>query len=296
MADQGSCVVMVTNRAHLQRCLTTVWQLRWFGRYRGEIIMIVGNDLEADIPKIARSGLRVTPRHFPDIDRTETLSELEGAMHTSEVVFTKPFQFQKVYVFDVYFKQWSRILYLDTKMRVLNPISKVLDLDCSNSLVAHSDSFPDFTRTFESQFNVKDFPELAEEADLIAPLGEDYFQTGMMLFDSKIIAEDTVEDILKLARKFINSNTNEQAIINLWAKSRKLWKKLPTSPVDGKLLYDYWPRESRSLGDYVLLKRVRRVPDRGLRRLSNLLFHLYWRVFSWTLRRDRSIKAMIWDR
>ena len=248
-------------------------------------MVIVGDDLRTAIPAIAHSGLAVTPQFFPELDRSEALARAKEAPHTSEVVFTKPFQFHKVHLFDAFFKQWRKVLYVDTKMRVFNPIRPLLELDCENSLIAHSDAFPDYTRTLDSQFNTKDFPDLTKEIDALVPLKSDYFQTGMILYDTTIISDATVHEIVDLARKFINSNSNEQAIINLWAQARKLWKKLPTSSVEGKLLYDYWEREPFSAGDYLLLKYPRVMPTSLKRKLAGWGFSVYWRFFTRQLSR-----------
>ena len=243
-------------------------------------MVIVGDDLRTAMPAISRSGLGVTPQYFPELDRSEALARAKEAPHTSEVVFTKPFQFHKVHLFDAFFKQWRKVLYVDTKMRVFNPIRPLLELDCENSLIAHSDAFPDYTRKLESQFNTKDFPDLTKEIDALVPLESDYFQTGMILYDTTIISDTTVHEIVDLAHKFINSNSNEQAIINLWAQARMLWKRLPTSPAEGKLLYDYWEREPFSAEDYVLLKYPRTIPKSFSRRLANRGFSAYWRKFA----------------
>ena len=285
MRVRDTCVVLVTNRSHLERCFLTVWQLRWFGQYRGDIVVIVGDDLRTAMPAIARSGLGVTPQYFPELDRSEALARAMEAPNTSEVVFTKPFQFHKVHLFDAFFKQWRKVLYIDTKMRVFNPIKPLLELDCENSLIAHSDAFPDYTRTLESQFNTKDFPDLAKEIDALVQLESDYFQTGMILYDTSIISDTTVDEIVDLAHRFINSNSNEQAIINLWAQARKLLKKLPTSPAEGKLLYDYWEREPFSAEDYLLLKYPRVIPTNQKRMLAAWGFSVYWRILTRRLSR-----------
>ena len=272
-------MALVTNRSHLQRCFLTIWQLRWFGKYRGDIVIVVGEDLKVACPAIARSSLKVMPIYFPELDRSEAIKRLKNAPNTSDVVFNKPFQFHKVHIFDTFFTQWKKVLYVDTKMRVFNPIHPLLDLDCRNSLIAHSDAYPKYTRSLRSQFNHEDFVELTEEANQLVPLDSDYFQTGMMLFDTGIISETTVHEISELSRKFINSNSNEQAIINLWAQSRNLWKKLPTSPSEGKLFYDYWERAPHTPQHYLLLKYPQKASGGLVRKIVNELFNIYWSVF-----------------
>ena len=40
-----------------------------------------------------------------------------------------------------------------------------------------------------------------------------YFQTGLMYFDTSIIYKDMIDDILKIAKEFPISITNEQGIL-----------------------------------------------------------------------------------
>lgn len=285
-ANNDICVVLVTNELHLQRCFLTVWQLRLFGKYMGDIVIIVGDDLKSLIPTISSSILKVKPKYFPELDRSQALKQLRNASGTSEVVLNKPFQFHKIHVFSTFFKQWRKILYLDTKMRVFNPIGPILNLDCENSLVAHSDGYPEFNRTFSSQFNTIEFPELSRRVNRLVSLSNDYFQTGMMLFDTSIISEKTVEELQRMSEIYVNSNTNEQGIINIWAQSRKIWRRLPTLPLSGKLIYDFHEREPHRPQDYLLLKYPRNLKEGLGRKILNKLFRFYWRIFALRLRKE----------
>lgn len=46
----------------------------------------------------------------------------------------------------------------------------LLEMDCSNSLVAHSDAYPEFRRTLGEQFNFADFPEIQPRISEVADL------------------------------------------------------------------------------------------------------------------------------
>jgi hypothetical protein len=276
-AKSETCVALVTNRSHFQRCLLTIWQLRWFGKYRGDVVVVVGDDLRYAIPSIQKLTIGVIPVYFPDIDREEALTRLKKAENTSHVVFTKPFQFHKIYCFSTFFKNWKKVLYMDTKMRVFHPIQPLLELDCSNSVIAHSDAFPEYSRSLGSQFNLSDFPEMGAKIEALAPLTADYFQTGMMLYDTALIDEGTVDELIELSQEFFNANSNEQAIMNLWAERHNLWKKLPTEPVESRLLYDYWERDPHTPDDYILLKYPKAKKEDLWRRSINAIFKIYWR-------------------
>ena len=240
-------------------------------------MVVVGDDLRYAIPAIKKLAIGISPVYFPDINREEVLARLEKTKHSSDVVFNKPFQFHKIYCFSTFFKSWNKVLYMDTKMRVFHPIQPILDLDCSHSVIAHSDAFPEYSRTIGSQFNLSDFPEMGAKIATLVPLTADYFQTGMLLYDTAVIDEGTVDELINLSQEFFNANSNEQAIMNLWAQRHNLWRKLPTEPVKSRLLYDYWEREPHTPDDYILLKYPKAKKSGLSRRSVNFIFKIYWR-------------------
>ena len=281
------CVALVTNRKYLRRCLLTVWQLRFFGKYRGEVVVIVGSDLVRRIPVLEKLFLRISPVYFPELDLATVQSRLQGAQGLGGTELTKTFQYHKFHVFSEYFTRWDKVLYLDSGMTVLKPIDHFWSLDVKGSLIAHSDAFPNLEWKLRDQFNWVDFPELEPEMADMVNLSADYFQTTMMLFDTSIISPTTVEELVEFTQRFPNSRTNDQGIVNLWALPKGLWKPLPTNRVNGSLLYDFSERDRLSEKDYVLIKYPKKKNLRG-HGLSNLMFRRYWRWVTWRMDRDLS--------
>ncbi len=268
-------VALVTNRKYLRRCLHTVWQLRRFGDYDGDVVVIVGSDLKHQVPTLEKLSLRITPVFFPEIDRSEAVGRLEDAEGLSGTELTKSFQYQKFHVFDEYFREWDKLLYLDSGMQVFAPIDPLWEMDTTGKITAHSDAFPTFEWKLYDQFNWVDFPELKPDMEELISLDRDYFQTTMMLFDTAVITPDTVAELTTLSMRFPHSRTNDQGIVNLWALQRNLWQPLPTEPVSGRLLYEFAERDGYTFTDYVLLKYPRQRKMRG-REFSSWLFGRYW--------------------
>ena len=265
----------MSNRAYLDKALLTVWQLRLFGRYRGDVVLVVGDDLKGAIRPLEKSLLRITPIHFPDIERSSEDALLRGAKSTLGAQSGKTFQFHKFFCFSPFFKKWNNILYIDAKMRIYAPISPILRLNCSDSIVAHSDSYPDFQRTLRDQFNFLDFPELELGLEREANLDADFFQTTMMYFDSSIIEEGSVEELVTLSRRFPNSRTNDQGIINIWSQGKNLWTRLPTARPGGGFFYDFHERAGREASDYIMLKYPKYPQKTAARSISNYAFSLF---------------------
>lgn len=276
-----SCVVLVTNHRYLRRCLHTVWQLRTWGQYSGDITILIGDDLAEKSDRMESSFLRFRVTHFADLPMDDHLAQLSGRRGLGGMEKKKLFQYHKFHLFAPAFKGYGKILYVDAGMRVMHPILKILALDCENKIIAHSDAFPDFRTTLESQFNFLDFPKTEGKLRKLVPGESDYFQTSMMLFDPTIVGEHTVDQLEKLRQEFPNSKTNDQGIINLWALANELWTPLPTQPEEdsGLHFYDFFERGDRSPRDYIMLKYPRK-PLRKRDQLSDALFSLYWKIFS----------------
>ena len=67
-----------------------------------------------------------------------------------------------------------------------------------------------------------------------------YFQTGIMFYDTSIIKEETKEEIINLVEKYPISTTNEQGIMNLYfIYIENFYEDLPVRTNDG-LVYYYW--------------------------------------------------------
>ena len=88
-------------------------------------MVVVGEDLRYAIPAIEKLDTGIIPVYFPDIDLEEALARLRKAENTAHVVFTKPFQFHKIYGFSTFFKSWKNALYVDRKMRVSHFITLI---------------------------------------------------------------------------------------------------------------------------------------------------------------------------
>ena len=67
-----------------------------------------------------------------------------------------------------------------------------------------------------------------------------YFQTGILFFDTILIKINTKKEIINLANKFPISLTNEQGIMNLYFKFIYDYHDELPYDIDGKISYFYW--------------------------------------------------------
>jgi len=134
------------------------------------------------------------------------------------------------------------------------PIEKIINLDCTNKIIAHSDAYPTYEWKLKIQFDDKQFPELYKELISNYDMEIDYFQSGILLYDTNIIDDNTKKDILDLSNKYINSRTNEQGIMNLYFNCiKKIWQPVRIKDND-TYYYDYWERDNLKYTNYIMLK------------------------------------------
>ena len=88
------------------------------------------------------------------------------------------------------------------------------------------------------------YQNLSDKFDLNT---SNYFQTGVMYFDTSIIFNDTKRKILELVERFPISTTNEQGILNIYFKYlENKYIELETE-VGDYLTYYYWLIENKKI-------------------------------------------------
>ena len=127
----------------------------------------------------------------------------------------------KYHIFEKYFKSWDKILYLDCDTMIFDKLNILFDLlNENNNLFVdfEGNSIEKFFTMWSpiNQSNQNDYNLLAQETD-IKKYG---FNTGILLYNSSIIKEDTVKKLYNLHEKYKKINKHvekgtDQPIINL---------------------------------------------------------------------------------
>ncbi len=143
--------------------------------------------------------------------------------------------FRKFYVFDEYFKQWDKVLYLDCDVVVqddLENIFKLLEIDDTKIWMDTEDS----TTMLSFWRDTKQ----GEHKHLYDAMREKYphvdnqtFNTCLMLFNPKYIPNGTPQKLIEIQEEFREVNNpdewgTDQQILNLlfWHQGRKIADKL----------------------------------------------------------------------
>ena len=263
------CVVLVSNDTYFQKAIQTISQLRTVGNYYQTIVLVTDenslnilekqSDFQAYLTQYS-----ITIKTFENIDLTYILEKIRqetfNESNRGQRELTKTFQWHKIHVFDTYFKQWKNIFYLDAGMSIYNPIDPFWEILQENEgvLLAHSDTYPEKNTNYGGQFKTKSYPEIFQQLKEEIDLSGDHFQSGILLFHSEIIHDNTKNDIINYSNKYPISRTNEQAIMNVYFNGiHKMWKPMPTF-WKKTYTYDFMNRDNLQLNEYIITRYDRR--------------------------------------
>jgi len=210
------------------------------GKFKGDVIIITSLLSPTFLISIIRKNKNVQVLRFKKIRFSKQAENILSNLNTNPNRHnTKRFQWQKLNVFHTALKKWVFIFYLDINMIIHHDINLILNKLPINKIYARCDGYPDYKRILESQFekNNEKFKELSQNFDLSI---NNYFQTGVLYFDTSIIKKNTLRDLIELVNKFPISITNEQGILNLYfIFIKNIYQELPVK-VEGGITYQYW--------------------------------------------------------
>ena len=246
------CVGFMVNKPYFEKFIDTCYQLVNNGKYKGDICLLIGDDLKDDslLNHNIITDNNVIIKYFPNIQFPSEFTAINNTINSDGRNLTKKFQWHKLHFFNTFFKKWNYVFYIDCGMSILNDISPILKEIKPNKLLAHSDAYPTYVWKLHNQFDTA--KELYNEMSKKYNMNIDYFQTGIMLFDTSIITDDTFNDLYKLALLYPISRTNEQGIIALYFTNiNPLFEQIKIKN-DDTYFYDYTNRDKSSR--YIMVK------------------------------------------
>jgi len=155
-----------------------------------------------------------------------------------------------MHLFNKFFRNWEYIFYIDCGMTIFSDILPMISEIKENTLLAHSDAYPFYEWKLKCQFdqNNDKFIILNSKYNL----NIDYFQTGIMLYHTNIIEDNTFDNLYNLALEFPISRTNEQGIITLYFTNIKPFFEQIKIKNNDTYFYDYWSRNKEN--KYIMFK------------------------------------------
>lgn len=249
------CVVFLCDKAYFHKFIYTCNQLLTNGNYKGNICLVIGDDLNNNEllqhDMIVKNNIVV--KYFSNIQFTKEFLEIQYHINRPSHWYQKIFQFHKLHLFNTFFKQWDYIFYIDCGITIFSDIEPIIQECKSNTLLAHSDAYPTYQWKLHDQFDKKN-SNYYTKLNNTHKLNIDYFQTTIMLYDTKIIQEHTYNELVNLLLEYPISITNDQGIISLYFTNNKpLFQQIKTNN-DETFFYDYLSRNEKY--KYIMLKSV----------------------------------------
>ena len=242
LSKKDTVFVLVTDHNYFNKAKRTIIDLRTKGNWNKDIVLIT---IDFDLNSNFKDFYQITEAKFQSIDKTILLQKIgENGFNdtTDKREIYKLNQWEKLHVFDDYFSQWSRVVYLDAGLRVLEDVKYILEIDYKDRILAPKDGKLYDVQGFNCQISydnqvlVETFiNEYGENA-----LKSNYMLNCMWIYDTNILKLCYKMQLIDAMNKYTFCKTNEMGIMNiLFHFKYKLWETLPIKASNGKILFDW---------------------------------------------------------
>ena len=262
MSIKNWVLVFISNEPYINKAFDSITLARTNGNWKDDIVLLVSTTLYNDKTiKTKSNDLNIILREVPNRNFDSILNVWRKHPTHSEYnyVLQRGFMFNKFCVFDIYFKQWDIVFYLDAGVQIQGSLDRMKKTCEPNKfLYGHSDSYPNYLWKLKIQFDLELFENKENKKEFIDTYSsffeKDYFQTTMCIYDTSILEDNTVDRLFELNEKYPIAKRMDQGILNLYFNcEKKLWKQIPIKDKEG-FLYDYHERNDYKKNDYLILK------------------------------------------
>lgn len=240
----ATAIVTLCDQPYFEKAKQTINDLRTRGQWLGKIVLIAVDF----IPDEATTTLLdVQVKQFPRIDLKNLLESYKrnplSTKTNDEREFKKTTQWEKLHVFDEYFRQWERIMFVDAGLRILDSLTNFLCLDWKGKFLAHDDTWNEPTKKFSGQLELVNQPTVLEqymEAFGKESLDQKFFLNCLWIYDTNLLNIIKKEELIETMDKYPLWRTNEMGVMNTIITFKyRLWTPLPLLAENGKFLFDW---------------------------------------------------------
>jgi hypothetical protein len=238
--------VLVSDSAYFSKATVTIQDLRSMGKWDGDIILIALDELVLE--EGYKREYNVQETKFPSINKTYLLEQIgpSGFTNSDKRELYKLNQWEKLHVFDDYFMQWDRVVFLDAGLRVLDNVHEsLLGLDCRGKLLAPIDGAQLYDRPQDIFRHQLDFENKEILERLLTDFGEKIMDSNHMLncmwmYDTSLIHRCNKQRLIDAMNRYPICRTNEMGIMNLvFHFEMGVWERLPAIASNGKFLFEW---------------------------------------------------------
>ena len=233
---------LIADQKYFNKAKRTIIDLRSKGNWKGCIVLIT---LDFDLNENFKTFYNITEAKFPTIDKSELLRKIGTAGFTNNPdkrELNKLNQWEKLHIFDDYFLKWSRVIFLDAGLRVLDDVKYLLELEYKDRILAPKDGKLYEDQEFDCQISY-------DNLDLIqtfkTEFGEEIVKSNYMLnciwiYDTNILKLCDKHQLIEAMNKYTFCKNNEMVIMNIMFHFKyHLWERFPIIASNGKILFDW---------------------------------------------------------
>lgn len=218
--------VTLTDSSYFPKARRTLDELRTNGKWTGDTVLLAVDWTPDPIEgvEIRRISHVSTDRLFAQW-AVHPLTPMDDNRHAGKV-----YQWDKLQVFDSFFRRWDRVVFLDAGLRVFGPVQPLLDLPWQGRILAPDDADPyDNGNRFASQVELAANPPVAAAfLRAYSPdcLSRRYFLNCLFVVDTALY--DRLPDLWALMDAYPIFRCNEMGLMNLvFTIQLGVWTALP---------------------------------------------------------------------
>jgi hypothetical protein len=224
--DPETACVTLCDEKYFTKAKRTINELRKYGAWAGDIVLLAVDFDPGSLPGIhVRQISHINTQPLLDAWKIHPLEPMPDNRH-----YNKLTQWDKLQVFDSWFCQWKRVIFLDAGMRIFDTLKPLLDLPWEGKFLAPDDSDPyDNGCRFRTQVELSANPPAAKE--FIETYSEDclnqhYFLNCFFIVDTALFHR--LPDLTELISKYPFFRCNEMGLMNLvFTIQLGVWSPLP---------------------------------------------------------------------
>lgn len=249
--NKNFCIVTYTDLKYLPRAMITINDIRSNGKYTGDLVVITDGLFTISEDYIKVMNLIIV--EYPDIDTSLLMDKIKQFpfVNSDKREYEKLKQWNKLYVFDKYFQKWDFVFFIDAGLRIFDEIKYFHNSFQENAIVAMDDGHPSFVNKFSCQIELSN-TEIVNKLKEIYDINSSYFLNCLFIFDTKLIKEDTLNNLIEMMNEYPICRTNEMGIMNIYF--HKQWIPLNIYLEDGRILFDWSERNGNNWKKYISLK------------------------------------------
>ena len=231
--------VTLCDPGYFSRAKQTIKDLRSRGNWAGDIVLI---GVDCAPPPEFLTEFRVETVSFPRFDVSSYVDKMRQkplSVPTNDGrEIHKTTQWEKLHVFEPYFKRWERVVWVDAGLRILEDVKYFLELPWRGKFLCPDDCKGKDYR-FEIALEMKNWPDAikAIQEKYHVKLDGRYFLNCIWIHDTALPVD--VSEFLELLAYPIWRH-NEMGVMNAVLNfKRGVWVPFPDCASNGKYLFDW---------------------------------------------------------